>query len=143
MARPKKPVHERIDRLTQQHDGHLLWKGQMRRGKPHLDRVGNPVRVLLGLADHPTIQVRPCCPEKHPNCINPHHWRVIVEKSRIYDDAPPPNWSDPRSGFSNRDLIEIEENLELLQNNEITVEDLDMLPAHIKAEILVRGSGPL
>ncbi|TJV90539.1 MAG: hypothetical protein E5X52_34960 [Mesorhizobium sp.] len=50
---------------------------------------------------------------------------MIVETAFKYDDAPRRAWSDPRdtSPFSNRELDEIEENVELLLAEETTDEE--------------------
>ncbi|TPL42596.1 hypothetical protein [Mesorhizobium sp. B2-4-5] len=140
MAPPKKPVRSRIERLSHVEGGHLVWDGQLKQNRPYLKGVGNPVRVLLNI-DSPYIQVRSQC--LNPRCIEPHHWRVIVETSRKYDDLPPAPWRDPRvedSGFTDRELIDIEEHVPLLVSQEITVEDLDIFPEHVRAEIIARAT---
>jgi hypothetical protein len=142
MARPATPLPERVERLSHRDGACLIWKGQMRRGRPHLDRIGNPVRVLLNLTDQPRIQVRPTC--HNERCIEPFHWRVNKENDHKYQDLPDIQWTDPRlavnSKFTAKEMVEIEENLELLINNEVELEDLDGLPLHIKEEILRRAN---
>lgn len=141
MAPRKKPLRERIDALTVPHGACLVWQGKLQDGRPYLRGVGNPARHLLNITD-PRIQVRFDCPYHNPRCIEPMHQRVVVEQSKKYDDPPPPAWIDPRratSEFSAQDAMEIEENLELLRKEEITREDLDGLPTHLKGEILLRA----
>lgn len=141
MAPRKQPVDERIAARSREEHGCLVWTDKMKDGKPFLKGVGNPARHPLNITDK-RLQVRLDCPNTDPRCIKPIHQRVLVEVSRRYDDAPPPVWLDPRlatSEFSARDMMEIEENLELLRNNEITRDDLDGLPAHLKEEILRRA----
>ena len=142
MARPKSSILERIGRLSHREETCLIWDGKLHRGKPYMRYpVGNPVRVLLNLVGQPRIQVRSVCP--HARCIEPTHWRVIIENNFKYDDLPPPDWIDPRKPtdgqFTHREVEEIEENAELLQNNEITEEDLGIFPAHIRDEIIRRA----
>lgn len=113
----------------------------MRRGRPYMRApIGNPARVLLKVDDE-RIQVRPCCPFENERCIEPGHYKVIVETPFKYDDAPRPIWSDPRntSPFSDRELEEINENVELLTANEIMEDDLGIFPEHIRDEILKRA----
>ncbi|RWM88727.1 MAG: hypothetical protein EOR84_26430 [Mesorhizobium sp.] len=142
MARPRKPLAERIGRLSQRQGDHLVWQGQIKDDKPYLDRVGNPARILLNLTEHPDYQIRrdeSLCDDHR--CIEPHHYRVIRERKFKYDDQPSTPWRDPRntSPFSDRELEEIEENVELLIANEITDEDLGIFPPYIRDEILRRA----
>ncbi|TPK93894.1 hypothetical protein FJ934_16560 [Mesorhizobium sp. B2-4-12] len=113
MARPKTALRDRIATRSTRKGDHLLWNGQMRGGRPHLCRVGNPARVLLGLTEHPDYQIRrntSLCQE--PNCIEPEHFRVIRERRYKFDDAPNSPWRDPRdrsaSQFTDQELEEIE-----------------------------------
>ena len=76
MARPRTPVAERIERLT---DGNT-WLGQVRKGRPHLDRFGNPMRLRLNLMNHPDWRIYPDHPIECPDptrCMNIHHWRAV------------------------------------------------------------------
>ncbi|RWJ09665.1 MAG: hypothetical protein EOR24_18440 [Mesorhizobium sp.] len=109
----------------------------MKQGRPFLKGVGNPVRALLNIADS-RIQVRRKC--LNPRCIEPTHWRVICEQPWKYDDLPPPVWTDPRSGFSAQELADIEEALEMLANNELTIEDLGHLQLRVLNEIRARAT---
>lgn len=58
---------------------------------------------------------------------------MIRERKFKYDDQPSTPWRDPRNtgSFSDRELEEIEENVELLIANEITDEDLSIFPPRI------------
>ncbi|TPL66600.1 hypothetical protein [Mesorhizobium sp. B2-4-1] len=141
MARPKTSLADRVARLSHLEGNHLIWDGPMRGRHPVMRDFGNPARVLLNLVDQPRISIRPTCLE--PRCIEPHHWRVVVEKSFKYDDLPPPQWRDPRidtGDFTDRELIDIEEHVPLLVSQEITVEDLDIFPEHVRAEIIARAT---
>ncbi|RWD43893.1 hypothetical protein [Mesorhizobium sp.] len=143
MARPRKPLAERIGRLSQREGDHLVWQGQIKDGKPYLDRVGNPARILLGLTEHPDYQIRrdeSLCDDHR--CIEPHHYRVIRERKFKYDDQLSTPWRDPRetSAFTDRELEDIQEAVEMLNNNELPIEDLDQFQPHIKAEILARAT---
>ncbi|RWI47557.1 MAG: hypothetical protein E5V72_01385 [Mesorhizobium sp.] len=142
MARPRKPLRERIDRLAHRDGDHLIWHGQMRGGRPHLDRVGHPARILLDLTDHPDYQIRKDDECNEPRCIDPQHYRVIRERKFKYDDEPNTPWRDPRhpSAFTDRELEDIQEAVEMLNNKELPIEDLDQFQPHIKAEILTRFS---
>lgn len=135
MAPPKIPVLARVDRRSRRDGIHLLWDGRIRRGRPYLKGVGNPVRVLLNVAD-PGIQVRNTCGVER--CIEPHHYRVIVETPFKYDDGARPFWRDPRieiSGhFSDRELEEIEYEVSGLINGE-TIE-ADVVAAAFRPEML-------
>ncbi|RWH52251.1 MAG: hypothetical protein EOQ82_26500 [Mesorhizobium sp.] len=143
MARPRKPLAERIGRLSQREGDHLVWQGQIKDGKPYLDRVGNPARILLNLTEHPDYQIRRdegLCDDHR--CIEPHHYRVIRERKFKYDDQASTPWRDPRnvSAFTDRELEDIQEAVEMLNNKELPIEDLDQFQPHIKAEILTRFS---
>mgnify|MGYP001347545402 CR=1 FL=1 len=78
----------------------------------------------------------------HARCIEPTHWRVIIENDFKYGDLPPPDWVDPRNPvntqFTARELEEIEECITMLRDNEISEEDLGVYPAHIRDEIIRR-----
>ncbi|RWI11505.1 hypothetical protein [Mesorhizobium sp.] len=143
MAPPKIPVLARVDRRSQRDGIHLLWNGRIRRGRPYLKGVGNPVRVLLNVAD-PGIQVRNTCGVER--CIEPHHYRVIVETPFKYDDGPRPFWRDPRvamsDGFNDRELEEIELEVQGLIKGETTEKDVieGGFRPEVLAEILLRAS---
>ena len=141
MPKPKSSLLDRIERLSHRENTCLIWDGKLHRGKPYMKHpVGNPVRALLNLINQPRIQVRPACP--HARCIEPTHWRVIVENDFKYGDLPPPEWVDPRNPvntqFTARELEEIEECIAMLRDNEISEEDLGVYPAHIREEIIQR-----
>ncbi|ESY35745.1 hypothetical protein NKK48_01440 [Mesorhizobium sp. C386A] len=143
MARPSAPLVERIDRLTKREGDHLVWQGQMRGGRPHLDRIGNPARVKLDLIHHPDYQIRRdhvVCDD--PRCIEPLHYKVIRERKFKYNDLPSTPWLDPRnpSAFSTDEEDEIAEALQMLLAKEIEEDDLDALKPHIKAEVLKRAT---
>ena len=130
MGRPKQTLAERVERLT---DNDNMWRGQVRDNRPHLDRVGNPVRVRLGLLDHPDYRVYADHPEDCPDptrCVNIHHYRVVPchNPRSSATKIPVTPWDDPRAAFTGQELTEIEENLPLLQKGEITEEDLGIFP---------------
>ncbi|MDV2968687.1 hypothetical protein RZ532_22115 [Nitratireductor aquimarinus] len=141
MAPRKKPVRERIERLSHREGSHLMWDGQLKRGRPFLKGVGHPARALLNI-NTPRIQIRNGC--GYPLCIDPHHFHVIKEVSRKYDDLPPLDWNDPRihtrSPFTPKELEEIEFAVEALLDGSMTREELDEFPPapHVKEEILKR-----
>lgn len=137
MAPRPKPLDERIDALTTSRHECLVWTGMMKDGKPYLKGVGNPARHLLNITDA-RIHVRLDCPLEDPRCIKPTHQRVVITQDNKYGDLPPVHWARATDNLSAQDVIEIEENLELLLADEITLEDLDGLPPHLKTEILRR-----
>ncbi|TGV97050.1 MULTISPECIES: hypothetical protein [unclassified Mesorhizobium] len=138
MARPKTPPHERVAKCSHRDGAHLIWDGPMHRGKPHMHHVGNPARVLLDLVGHDNISIKPDCYE--PRCIEPTHWRVIIERQLKYDDAPKQTWRDPRDPtlvqFNDRELEEIQ----MLVAEETVDEDElnEFYRPEIVAEILKR-----
>lgn len=149
MARPRKPLRERIERLSRREGDHLIWHGQMRYDRPHLDRVGNPARILLELENHPDYQIRRNphdCDE--PRCIDPHHYRVIRETPLKYrgENHHPhrTHWRDPRilatTSFTDQELDEIELTVEEITSGKLTLEELKEFPPpdHLLGEILRR-----
>lgn len=144
MPRPKTPLVDRVNAQSKRVGVHLIWTGPMRNNRhPFLPKFGNPVRVLLNLVDQPRISVKPTCTE--PRCIDPEHWKVIREKSYKYDDAPPPQWVDPRikpdNKFTEQEQRDIREWVELLQTGEMTTPELEedeFLSDKVKAEIRSR-----
>lgn len=125
MAPPKIPIRARVDRRSQRDGIHLRWDGRIRRGRPYLKGVGNAVRVLLDVAD-PGIQVRNTCGLER--CIEPHHYRAIVETPFKFDDRQKPPWCDPRIGksasFNNLEVEQIEFEVQQLVSGESTEADL-------------------
>lgn len=145
MARPRRLPIDRIRALSHHQNGHLIWDGEMRRSGPHLSRVGNPARILLGLTDHADYQIRrdrEICNES--GCIEPHHFRVMRERRFKYSDLPNTPWRDPRHQtnelFTDRELAEIVESVEQLRLGQLAVEDLDFFPLHLRLEILTRSA---
>lgn len=125
MARPKATLADRVAGKTQRDGEHLIWTGPMRGRRPVLRDFGNPVRVLLNLVDQPRISIRPVCLE--PRCIEPTHWKVVIERDRIRDDAPPPKWVDPRlvlDQFTERERRDIQMWIELISTGEATRADM-------------------
>ncbi|MER8750922.1 hypothetical protein NKH57_16795 [Mesorhizobium sp. M1050] len=123
---------------------HLIWHGQMRGGRPHLFPTGNPARVKLGLTNHPDYQIRrddTVCDE--PRCIDPFHYRVILERRFKYDDVPTTPWRDPRDplAFTDREMAEIADAVQMLLANEIEDEDSGQFEPQVQAEIRRRASG--
>jgi len=143
MAPPKKPIEERIAALSRPDEPHLIWLGRMKNNRPYLKGVGNPARHLLAVTD-PRIQVRNTC--GLCNCIEPHHYKVIVETPFKYDDAPPPVWRDPRAPaddqFTQQERAEIEGTLQELHDGTLTREELEEFPPapHVLEEILRRAN---
>ncbi|TIW23043.1 MAG: hypothetical protein E5V65_02335 [Mesorhizobium sp.] len=125
MAPQKIPVRVRIDRLARRDDGHLIWTGRLKRGRPYLKGFGNPARVLLEV-NHEAIQVRNTCGVER--CIEPHHYKVVREKPFKYDGDPRPAWRDPRvhnSGhFNECELEVIDLEVQGLIKGETTEEDV-------------------
>ncbi|WP_157070026.1 hypothetical protein [Aureimonas frigidaquae] len=128
MARPKRPLAERIDRLAEwdENHHHHVWTGSTHHGRPRLKPEDkHPVRILLQV-DDPRLFVRRVC--SHPLCINPDHFKVQVTYDRKYDDRPPPVWVDPRTSdsdsFTPRELEEIQETVQFLLKDEGTFEEL-------------------
>lgn len=143
MAPPTIPPRVRVDRRSRRMGDHLVWDGCLKKGRPYLKDIGNPVRVLLDLDHHPLIQVRNACGLER--CIEPHHYRVIEETSFKYADRPKPAWRDPRVSvsdiFSDRELEMIELEVQSLVNGEVTEEDVIALTSRpeMLAEILRRA----
>lgn len=129
----KKSKRERILAKTEEQDGHLIWNGGMHQHHPHFKGVGNPVRILLdidpdliGKDDCKRIQVRPNC--SHPRCIDPYHWRVIIEDRIYFQGLPPVKWKDPRQwskDFTNRELEDIELMVEEIREGVMTLDELE------------------
>jgi hypothetical protein len=69
---------------------------------------------------------------------------VIPEKRFKYGDLPNTPWRDPRDPnnqrFTDRELIEVKEGLELFRANELSLEDLETYPRHVRDEIMARAA---
>lgn len=138
MAPKPTPLVDRVNRRTTRDGYHLIWNGQMKKGRPYLARVGHPARVLLGLTDHPDYQIRKVPECGHPRCIDPFHYKVIRERRFKYDDLQNTPWRDPRNPdtaqFTDRELEEIELEVE----NQTPIEELGVYPTHVRDEIVRR-----
>lgn len=140
MARPKSSLADRVASRSHREDTHLIWDGPTYRGKPHLHNFGNPARVLLNLVDQPRISIKTECHE--PMCIEPRHWRVIIERDHKYLDIPKPVWRYPRDDsavqFSDQELEEIDYYVQEGTTTEDELKAAGCYSAEFIAEVLTR-----